>query len=271
MEIKLNKKKILSFIFCIQVLISRHFISAQEASNSAEGRAVSEAPSSAEAVIESNEGEAKSPSPFGFYFGSEVVISATGRTADPPAGVSLNLGGEYEYRILKHLSIAPSLDFSFFHYGWISGKTAEKLPLNKAYICETENRTALTFAFLLDMPVLAVFDVKDWTVSFGGGLSFLTRFGVLEPGVKPEEKGRDGGLPAKEELKKINAYFWENGRFFYPSFRFKTEYTFASGWKTGIQLKAFLPVFNLWDKEAPKFSDGMIIQIGVILHPAKRK
>lgn len=208
---------------------------------------------------------------FGFYLGSEIIISKTGRKVDPPAGLSLNIGFECEYRVLKHLTLAPSLDFSFFHYGWIAGINKNGDPVNKTYICEPENRTALTFVFLLDMPVLAAFDINSWTVAFGGGLALLSRFGALEPGVSADEKSSLNSLTAKEELQKINRWFWQNGRFFYPSFRFKTEYTFDSGWKTGIQLKAFLPIFNLWDSAKSRFSDGLIVQVGVILHPAKTK
>ena len=201
------------------------------------------------------------PIPVGFYIGSQVIVSNTGNKVDTPAGIAVNFGGEYEYRALKHLNFSPSLDFSFFHYGLINGR---------AHICEIENRTALTFTFSLDMPVLASFDINRWNISFGGGLVFLVRFGILDLGVKPEEKN-SAGVTAKEEVKKINSFFWKNGRFIYPSFRFKAAYTFESGWKIGLQTKFFLPICNLWDKTKPKFSDGMIVQIGIIIHPAKRK
>lgn len=199
--------------------------------------------------------------PFGFYIGSQVIFSNTGNKADTPVGIAVNFGCEYEYRALQHLNVSPSLDFSFFHYGLIGGR---------AHICEIENRTALTFTFLADMPVLASFDIHNWNISFGGGLAFLVRFGVLDFGVKPEEKN-SAGVTAKQEVKTINSFFWKNGRFIYPSFRFKAAYTFESGWKTGLQAKLFLPLHNAWDKAKPQFSDGMILQIGIIIHPAKRQ
>ena len=205
----------------------------------------------------------KKPSPFGFYLGTGVVVSRSDKEEDPPAGAAFNFGGEYEYRFAKYGAINPSVDFSFFHYGW-TGK--------KAAITEIENRTALTFNLLTELPLMMVIDIKQWTVSFGGGIGFLIRFGVLEPGVKPKERTPGSSLTAAEELGAINRYFWQNGRFFYPTLRFKTEYTFTSGWKTGLQIKTALPIFNAWDKAVPKppFADGMLIQIGVILHPAQR-
>lgn len=201
--------------------------------------------------------------PFGFYFGTSVILCDTEQNTNPPAGVAFNLGGEYEYRFAKYGAINPSLDFSFFHYGWLN---------RRAYITELENRTALVFNFMADIPVLVHFDLKPWSVSFGGGLGFLIRFGVLEPGVDANEEITKG-ITASQELKEINKYFWKNGRFLYPSLRFKTEYTFNSGWKIGIMLKTYIPLFNSWDKLEPRvnFIEGTIIQTGVIIHPAKIK
>lgn len=206
----------------------------------------------------------KMTSPFGFYFGTGIVLSDSARKGDPPAGVAFNIGGEYEYRFVKYAAVHPSVDLSFFHYGWIN---------NRAHITELENRTALTFAFLADMPLMIVTDVKNWTISIGAGVAFLIRFGVLEPNVAPHEKQTGAEITAAQELSGINKYFWSNGRFFYPSIRFKTEYTFASGWKTGFQIKTYLPIFNTWDKSKPavRFSNEMLIQIGVVVHPAKKQ
>ena len=142
----------------------------------------------------------KKPSPFGFYLGTGVAVSRSDKEEDPPAGAAFNLGGEYEYRFAKYGAINPSVDFSFFHYGW-TGK--------KAAITEIENRTALTFNLLTELPLMMVIDIKQWTVSFGGGIGFLIRFGVLEPGVKPKERTPGSRLTAAEELGAINRYFWQ--------------------------------------------------------------
>lgn len=203
----------------------------------------------------------KVPSDFGFYFGTQIIFSSLKNLAAPQMGTALNLGAEYEYKGIKMLSIVPSLDFSLFHYGLYN---------KKAHICEIENRVALTMSFLLDTPIMARFDIKSWTLSIGGGLAFFIRIGLLEPGIKPEEPGPEG-LKASEEVKAINRYFWQQGRFIYPSLRTKVEYTLPSGWKTGVQLKTFLPLSNLWDKIKNKNSDGLIIQAGIVLHPPVKK
>ncbi|UTC63857.1 hypothetical protein E4O00_08010 [Treponema sp. OMZ 788] len=203
----------------------------------------------------------KEPSDFGFYIGTSIIFSSLKKQAAPPMGTALNLGAEYEYKGIKMLSIVPSLDFSLFHYGFYS---------KKAYICEIENRVALTMSFLLDVPFLARFDLKRWTISMGGGLAFFMRFGLLEPGIKPNDSGPEG-LKASDEVKEINRYFWQQGRFIYPSLRLKAEYTLESGWKAGVQLKTYLPFSNLWDKLKSKGSDGLMVQVGIVLHPAVKK
>ncbi|UTC74212.1 hypothetical protein E4O03_08130 [Treponema sp. OMZ 792] len=217
----------------------------------------------AEKTNEANQTEisTKTPSDFGFYIGTAIIFSSLKKHTAPPMGTALNLGAEYEYKGISTLSIVPSLDFSLFHYG---------LYKKKAYICEIENRSALTMSFLLDVPFLVRLEFKPWTISMGGGLAFFMRFGLLEPGIKPDDPGTEG-LKTSEEVKEINRYFWQQGRFIYPSLRIKAEYTLPSGWKAGVQLKTYLPLSNIWDKLKNKSSDGLMIQAGIVLHPAVKR
>lgn len=203
----------------------------------------------------------KVPSDFGFYFGTEIILSSLKKRVSQPFSTALNFGAEYEYKGIKYFSIVPSLDFSIFYYSLLN---------QKAYICEIENRTGLAMSFLLDTPFMARFDIKSCTISIGGGLAFFIRYALLAPGINPSASG-SGGLSTAAELKEINKYFWQKGRFFYPSLRFKTEYTFTSGWKTGLQIKTFFPLSNAWDNTACKWTDGLIIQAGVVLHPPVKK
>lgn len=202
-----------------------------------------------------------SPFPFAFYIDSLVTLSAPDEKNTPTVSPSINAGMEYEYRILKHFYFSPSLDLSLLHYG---------LKNSKAYICEIENRTALTFNMFVDFPLLAGFDINSWNIAFGGGIAFLVRFGMLDIGVDPNQNSHDGSLSAKEEVKGINSYFWQNGRFFRPSLQFKFSYTFSSGWRTGLQTRLFFPIANLWDNTHPKFADDLAIQIGIIIYPARK-
>lgn len=199
---------------------------------------------------------------FGFYFGPQITFSTAVSRNTQRVGVSTAAGMEYKFKVIKNMAITPSLDLSMLTYGLYS--------TGRAYICEPENRAAEVFHFLLDLPVLYSLEVKNWTIDMGGGIAFLLRGAVLSYGVKANSLNAYG-ITAQEEVKGINSFFWKSGRFFYPSLKFKTGYVFKTGWEAGVHLKLFLPIFNLFDKAKPQFSDGMIFQIGVVIHPAKRK
>ncbi len=212
---------------------------------------------------DSSKAKVLNTSAFGFYFGTQLITSKTNNPTDPKLGVSVDLGAEYEYSPIKYFSINPSIDFSVFHYGFLGNASK-----GQAYISEHENRTALTLAFLLDVPFMAKFEVKSWTLSIGGGLAFLIRGAFLEPGVDANQIN-GVGLTAKEELKLANTYFWKSARFIYPSLGFKIEHSFDSAWKVGFKFKTFLPIYKAWDKENKNFADSLIFQMAIVLHPSK--
>ncbi len=260
-------KKIFFLLFA---LIFCSFVYSQAVSNSTEVNAENKKEDSIEIKNEIEQVEPEQvdktkteTSDFGFYFGPELVISNIGIDKSQSLGVSTNIGLEYEYKAMKYLSFIPSLDVSIFHYNF-SGNASTGL----AYISAIENRTALSLAFLLDIPLMARFDINSWVLSVGGGLALFLRGAFLEPGVKPDDLS-GSGRTAKETVKLINSYFWKKGRFFYPSLAFKTEYIFKSGWKAGLKFKAFIPIYNAWDSSNQNFADSHIFQISVILHPAK--
>ena len=207
--------------------------------------------------------------PYGFYFGPKFVVShVDDEGLYNPFETSFALGFEYEYRVVKHFEIQPSIELSFLHYLW-TGKMAA--------LSEIENRTAFTFAFTVELPFMMVFDIQKWTLSFGTSLAILVRFSVLDLGVKGSDIGRNR-ITAKEEVSKINSYFWQEGRWFYPAIRAKCEYTFKSGWKAGLLFSAYLPISNIWASPKAKTSSGKIpffhdsiFNLAIIIHPGKKK
>ena len=207
--------------------------------------------------------------PYGFYFGPKFVMNQVDDEGlYTPFEVSFALGFEYEYRIAKYFEIEPSFELSFLHHLW-TGKMVS--------LSEIENRTAFTFAFTVELPFMLAFDIQKWKLSFGTSLGLLVRFSALDLGIKGGDVGRTG-LTAKEEVSKINAYFWQEGRWIYPALRTKVEYTFESGWKAGLLFSVYLPISNAW--ASPKaetvsgkipFLHDSIFNLVVIMHPGKRK
>lgn len=207
--------------------------------------------------------------PYGFYFGPKFVLNKVDDEGlYTPFDVSFALGFEYEYRIVKYFEIQPSFELSFLHYLW-TGKMAS--------LSEVENRTAFTFAFTLELPLMLIFDIQKWSLSFGTSLAILFRFSALDLGIKGSDVGING-ITAKEEVSKINQYLWQEGRWLYPALRAKCEYTFESGWKAGLLFSAYLPISNAWASSKAEtssgkipFVHGSIFNLAVIMHPGKRK
>lgn len=208
-------------------------------------------------------------SSFGFYFGPKFVVNQVDEEGlYTPFESTFALGFEYEYRVAKYFEIQPSLELSFLHHLW-TGKMAS--------ISEVENRTAFTFAFTAELPFMLIFDIQKWNLSFGTSLAVLIRFSALDLGIKGTDIGRNR-ITAKEEVSKINSYFWQDGRWFYPALRAKCEYTFENGWKAGLLFSAYLPISNIWTSSKAETSSGKIpffhdsiFNLAVIMHPGKRK
>lgn len=207
--------------------------------------------------------------PYGFYFGPKFVVNQVDdEKLYTPFEVSFALGFEYEHRVAKYFEIQPSFELSFLHHLW-TGKMAS--------LSEIENRTAFTFAFTAELPFMLIFDIQKWSLSFGTSLAILFRFSALDLGIKSGDVGVNG-ITAKEEVSKINSYFWQEGRWFYPALRLKCEYTFESGWKAGLLFSAYLPISNAWASpkaytstgKIPFFHDS-IFNLSIIMHPGKKK
>lgn len=207
--------------------------------------------------------------PYGFYFGPKFVVNQVDEEKlYTPFEASFALGFEYEYRVAKYFKIEPSLELSFLHHLW-TGKMAS--------LAELENRTAFTFVFTAELPFMLPFDIQRWTLSFGTSLAVLIRFSALDLGVKAGDIGRNR-ITAKEEISKINSYFWQEGRWFCPALRAKVEYTFESGWKAGLLFSTYLPISNSWASPKAETSSGKIpffhdsiFNLVVVIHPGKKK
>ena len=207
------------------------------------------------------------PHSCGFYLGSKFAVNKIDDEESlHPFEASFSLGFEYEWKPVKYFALAPSLDLSFFHYLWTSGIAAH---------AENENRTAFTIAFTMELPFMLVFDIERWSLSFGASMAIFARASALDLGIKNDDLSQTG-LTAKEEVKKINEYHWQKGRFFYPAIRLKGEYTFDNGWKVGLLFSSYIPIFNAWGEQIANTQSGKvpfvhdaIFSLAIIMHPAK--
>lgn len=147
-------------------------------------------------------------------------------------------------------SIQPSL--RFFN-GYFYMKNGEIYP------AEIENRTALAYSFLINVP--AVFKATFWekvNVTLSAGLGFLIRFATLAPDVNDYDYGDTG--TAGKDLAEINKWFWGGGRFIYLSLGADWLFKITDNVQFGPEFSMFIPLGSLFSE----FSlNGMIISLGL--------
>ena len=148
------------------------------------------------------------------------------------------------------LSLQPSLKFFTTYYLITDGVPAP---------AEIENRTALAYSFLVDIPVLFridFFDKVDFRAS--AGISFLLRFATLASGVDASAAGYYG--TAANDLEYINHWFFSKLRFIYLSGGASFMFNYGR-LKFGPEVSLYAPVSILTD-----FSfDAIIFSAGVKL------
>jgi hypothetical protein len=157
------------------------------------------------------------------------------------AGLPLRLAGPFY--------IEPTLEFFGTNYEW-TGSYGTAVP--------TQIETAagfFTLGTLISLHAGARFPVTP-KVSLGGsiGADFLLRF-PLEF-FNDAQSSIDGRGPALD-------YFFAKGRFFYPEARFSVIWQVSEPIGVIFNLRAFFPVFHLWDGMNQPFVDQFMFAGGI--------
>jgi hypothetical protein len=181
-----------------------------------------------------------------------------------PSPLATFLGTEYRYSlpIQRPIDFAPSASIYGVQYLWANDRP---LP------AEIENRTSYVGSIFLDMPFLYHIEKNRFMFSFGAGPGILARCGFLESGVPSDAKNPGETLNAGEQVKAINEYFWQSGRWFYPTLQTGVRYQLDTGWGAGLTLRLALPMANLWSTPKVPFNDSMMIIAALVITPPVRK
>ncbi len=159
-----------------------------------------------------------------------------------PSPVLSTIGVALPMYLTSRLSIAPELDFFGTQYQLSSDGT-------RAIPTEIETGSQVWCAiFLLDFPVRYDFPLsKILTLGVGASPSLLLRVPVFPYGSGQDEEGT------------MLSYFYGLGRFFYPTAESYLDYQILPKVAVEIRLKAFIPLFHLWDGEDLPFWDQLMI------------
>jgi hypothetical protein len=175
-----------------------------------------------------------------------------------PSPIAGYLIGEYRLPLGARVNFAPSASIMFLQYLWA---------YERALPAEMENRTAFVPTMFLELPFVYQIETGRIRFSFGLGPGFLIRYGFLESGVSPDEKSYASDMPAGEQVAAINAYLWDQGRWFCPSAQIGLRYRLETGWGANFTIKAGVPVSNLWTTPTVPFIDSFMFMAAILITP----
>jgi len=187
-----------------------------------------------------------------------------GGLSSAPSPLAAFLGTEYRYPlpIKMPIDFAPSVSIYGVQYLWGNDRP---LP------AEIENRTSYVGSLFLDMPFLYHIELNRFMLSFGAGPGILARYGFLESGVPSDAINPGETLNAGEQVKAINEYFWQSGRWLYPTLQTGVRYQLDTGWGAGLTLRVAFPMANLWSTPHVPFNDSMMLIAALVITPPVRK
>ncbi|MBO4628513.1 MAG: hypothetical protein J5687_01045 [Treponema sp.] len=189
-----------------------------------------------------------------FVFGVEPVISinthtkSDGKFISAPSPIHFPVYIGLSIPNYTAISFQPTLRF-FMSYNLVYDDMV--LP------AEVENRTGLTFNFLVNLPIVFKLNYKNkYSWSILAGLSGLFRFATVPFNVKSTEAGATGTV--QSDISYMNSWFYKNARFLYISAAIDWMFYYAKT-KYGPELSVFFPIATFADKSV----DGLMIGAGI--------
>lgn len=190
-----------------------------------------------------------------FVFGIAPVVSinthtknSEGQFISAPSPLSFPVYIGLSVPNYTHISFQPSLRF-YMSYNLVYGDMV--LP------AEIENRTGLTFNFLVNLPVVFKLNYKDkysWSVITG--IAGLIRFAAVPFNVSSGDSGFTGTV--QSDVDYMNSWFYKNMRFLYLSAAIDWMFYYGKT-KYGPELSVLFPFSTFADKTI----DGLMFGVGI--------
>jgi hypothetical protein len=170
-----------------------------------------------------------------------------GGVVDPALGIAPLFGVSVPLRLSPPFFLEPGLEFLGWYYDWTG---------SNAQITQAENGLGFfTIGALLSMQAGISYAVSP-VIALGGalGLDFLFRFPFELQNTSPNVQADQGSALG---------WFYGAGRFFYPETRFFIRWHISDPVDLVVNLRAFYPVFHLWDGSGQPFWDALMVSGGV--------
>jgi hypothetical protein len=157
------------------------------------------------------------------------------------------VGASLPIQLSRPFFIEPVIEFYGWPYAW-TGKSAVPTSSEDGY-------GFFIFGTIISLQGGLSYPVSP-AVSLGGsvGLDFVIRF--------PFELQNNSSKVQSDEGSAMG-YFYGSGRFFYPETRFFVRWNLNDSIGLLINLRAWYPVFHLWDGEGLPFLDQFMFSAGL--------
>ena len=168
--------------------------------------------------------------------------------SDPNLGIPPLLGVSIPIRLSSPFFVEAGVEFLGWYYEWTSSGTA--------VITQAENGVGFfTIGTIISLQGGVSFPVAR-VLSLGGalGLDFFLRF--------PLELQNNSSTVKADESSALS-WFYGSGRFFYPETRFFLRWHVSEPVDLLLNLRAFYPIFHLWDGAGQPFWDQLMVSIGI--------
>jgi hypothetical protein len=194
---------------------------------------------------------------FAFIYRGSVlgILEDNGLEGDPmplvpSAGFSLSFG------LSPHFRFEPGIDAYFTYYGY-SDKLERAVPV------ADENRSTAVYGFLLTLPVEYTYTSKrkiDYRVSLG--ITADLRLCLLAPGLDDDAQGRSD---AQEQTSRVVSYFWESGRWLFPTAALGVDFPGSEKYYIGAEFRSWYPLYRHWTEEDLPAVENLRFALGVRL------
>jgi hypothetical protein len=175
----------------------------------------------------------------------EPLLDKSASSEVPSPSINFNLGAGVVLPLIANprWSFEPSVDIYWYYCEYVNGRAVPG---------EETLSDAFAIGLLVDAPFVYSFPIGGkFAGGVGGGLCLDLRFAI--------------DTPPYGNLGKIYAYLWDKARFIMPSTLARVEYRLSDRVEFGFELRAMLPVFNLWTPGSPGLFDQAIFIAGLAL------
>lgn len=175
----------------------------------------------------------------------ESLLDPDSASSVPNPSLNFNIGAGLVLPFAKapFWAFEPSVDLYWYNCGYVNERA---VPVDETL------SDAFVLGILVDAPFVYSFPLSgDFSAGVGGGLALNIRIAF--------DTAPHGGLG------EIYGYLWGAGRFILPSLLARAEYRLSERVECGLQLRSFLPVFNLWSPESPSLFDQAMFAVGITI------